>query len=106
MDAYLAKESWLCRKPAWKVQRSDCGSNSEDYFIFILKQLITSYCNDVQRPERYEEKIMVETAYHWCTSTVYTHDMKKERNCWQCTFDRLWLNVKFSIWTTMESNCK
>jgi len=40
------------------VQRSDCGSNSRDYLIFILKQLITSYFNDVQRPERYEENIM------------------------------------------------
>ena len=40
------------------------GSNSGDYLIFILKQLIASYVNDVQRPERYEEKIMVEAAYH------------------------------------------
>jgi hypothetical protein len=32
------------------------GSNSRDYLIFILKQLITLYFNDVQRPERYEEK--------------------------------------------------
>jgi len=88
MNTYLAKESWLCRKPAWKVQRSDCGSNSWDYLIFILKQLTTSYFNDIQRPERYEEKIMVEAIYHWCTSTVYTQDIKKEtmltvHNIWQ-----------------------
>ena len=77
MDTYLAKESRLCRKPAWKVQRSDWGSNSWD-LIFILKQLITSSFNDVHRPQRYEEKIMVETAYHWCTWTVYTQDTNKE----------------------------